>query len=284
MGNSKGIVKRIRIETIDAAKIELLLLSLKFCKDGDAMKKIRKIKINGKSTDYKADIDGNIWSYKNKKKPFILKPMINKFGYLVVNLHIDKKQKQFRINRLVAGTFIPNPNNYPQVNHKDGDKTNNHVWNLEWVTAKENTNHAIKTGLRVNSGEEFHSSKLSNKDVHKICKLLEENKLKATEIPELIGPHCTIKMVQNILYNNTWPIISKNYDLSKHTIEENHGKSKLTKEKVHEICKLLETTTLSYQKISDIVGGCTKHDVNHIKNGYTWTSISKEYDFSIRDK
>lgn len=232
---------------------------------------------------------GRVKSYKmDKINGKIMNPYKTTKGYLQIDISLDgrarKNRRHLAIHRLVAIAFLPNPNNYPQVNHKDGDKTNNHVWNLEWVTAKENTNHAIKTGLRVNSGEEFHSSKLSNKDVHKICKLLEENKLKATEIPELIGPHCTIKMVQNILYNNTWPIISKNYDLSKHTIEENHGKSKLTKEKVHEICKLLETTTLSYQKISDIVGGCTKHDVNHIKNGYTWTSISKEYDFSIRDK
>ena len=247
------------------------------------IKKIRKIKINGKSTDYKADIYGNIWSYKDKNNPFILKEMINKYGYIVVNLHIDKKQKQYRVNRLIAKTFIPNPNNFPQVNHKNGDKTDNSVYNLEWCTAKYNTNHAIKNGLRINSGEKFHSSKLSNKDVHKICKLLESNEIKAKDIPPLIGDHCSVEIVRNILYGNSWVNISKKYNFSKHTIDENHGGSKFTKDKVYKICNLLATTTLSYKKIAELIGGCTAIDINHIKNGYSWKSVSKDFDFSIRD-
>ena len=248
------------------------------------MKKIRKIKIKGKSTDYKADIFGNIWSYKNKKEPFKLKLITNKYGYYVVNLYINKKLKQFRVNRLIAQTFIPNPNNYPQVNHINGNKLDNSVCNLEWCSAKENTNHAIRNKLRINNGEKFHSSKLSNDDVHTICKLLEENKLKACEIPPLIGDHCTLKMVRNILYKNSWKAFSVKYDLSKHTIDENHGSSKLSKKQVHRICKLLESTTLSYPKIAKKVGGCSTYDVNHIKNKYTWRSISVNYDFSNRDK
>ena len=246
------------------------------------MKKKRKIKINGISTDYKADIYGNIWSYKNKNKPKKLCPMINKYGYLVVNLHVNKKQKQYRVNRLIAETFIPNPYNLPQVNHINGNKKDNSVENLEWVTAKENTRHAILNNLRVQTGENFHSSKMKEKDIHKICKLLEANKTKCKDIPDIVGNNCTLKIVQNILYNNTWKEISSQYDLSKHTIDQNHGGSKLTSEKVHEICKLLENTEKTYKEIAESVGGCSKHDVNHIKNGYVWTSISNNYDFSKR--
>ena len=91
-------------------------------------------------------------------------------------------------------------------------------------------------------------------------------------------------MVPNILYNNSWRHISCMYDLSKHTIDENHGKSKLTKKKVKKICELLESSDLSYKEIAKTVGGCTHHDVNHIKNKYTWRSISDNYDFSHRNK
>ena len=223
-----------------------------------------------------------MWSYKNPKAPKKLTEITNRYGYKVVTLHINGKQYQKRINRLVAMAFIKNPNGLPQVNHIDGDKSNNNVSNLEWCTAIYNTNHAIKTGLRINSGEDFHSSKLSNKDVHKICKLLEENKLKACEIPAKIGSHCTIKMVHNILYTNVWKEISSQYNISNHTIDENHGASKFDKDTVRKICELLANTNYSYGEIAEMVGNCTKSDVNHIKNKYTWTSISKDYDFSHR--
>lgn len=75
-------------------------------------------------------------------------PQIDKDGYLVVNLYEGGKYKTKKIHRLVAETFIPNPQKKPEVNHIDGDKTNNWYWNLEWVTTKENHLHAYKIGLR----------------------------------------------------------------------------------------------------------------------------------------
>lgn len=64
-------------------------------------------------------------------------------GYLVVGL----LNKQYRVHRLVVQAFIPNPNNLPQVNHKDGNKLNNNVNNLEWCTAKENIRHSWENSL-----------------------------------------------------------------------------------------------------------------------------------------
>lgn len=77
----------------------------------------------------------------------VLKPSINKDGYLKVGLRKDGKQYLKSIHRLVATAFIPNPEDKLQVNHIDGDKQNNTVFNLEWVTCKENIQHAWNTGL-----------------------------------------------------------------------------------------------------------------------------------------
>lgn len=69
-------------------------------------------------------------------------------GYERVCLYFENKSKLLGVHRLVAEAFIPNPNNLPQVNHKDGDKANNTVDNLEWVTNTENIRHSIQIGIR----------------------------------------------------------------------------------------------------------------------------------------
>lgn len=68
-------------------------------------------------------------------------------GYLAVHLSKDGKTRSVLVHRLVAKAFIPNPSDKAQVNHKDGIKSNNHVYNLEWSTPHENLEHARNTGL-----------------------------------------------------------------------------------------------------------------------------------------
>ena len=108
---------------------------------------------------YTVDIFGNVFRADGKE----LTQTKNQFGYMNVSLRKDGKQKQHKVHRLVAQAFIPNPLNKEQVNHIDGDKTHNTVWNLEWNTCKENINHAVKTGKFTNfvairiveTGQEF---------------------------------------------------------------------------------------------------------------------------------
>ena len=91
---------------------------------------------------------GRLKSYKEDKingKLFKLSPDL-RTGYIVVklyNTHTGKRETR-GIHRLVAEAFVPNPENKPQVNHIDEDKSNNRVDNLEWVTAKENSNHGTR--------------------------------------------------------------------------------------------------------------------------------------------
>lgn len=80
-------------------------------------------------------------NYSRTKKSRIMKATKYSNGYMVVQLCKNKLKIHKSVHRLVAETFIPNPNNYPQINHKDEDKTNNHVNNLEWCTAKYNSNY-----------------------------------------------------------------------------------------------------------------------------------------------
>jgi HNH endonuclease/NUMOD4 motif len=72
-------------------------------------------------------------------------------GYMQVQLIDGNKRKYFYVHQLVAKAFIPNPNDLPKVNHKDGNKSNNHYSNLEWCTQKQNIHHALQNGLHVYS-------------------------------------------------------------------------------------------------------------------------------------
>ena len=111
---------------------------------------------------YKVSNFGRIKSFSRRgttKK--ILKPWINRQGYLIVDLCKNSKSKHFPIHRLVATAFIQNPENKPEPNHEDGNKFNNHVSNLKWVTKSENIQHAMNSGLN-HSGENSCKAKLTN--------------------------------------------------------------------------------------------------------------------------
>lgn len=78
----------------------------------------------------------------------IKKPCDNGRGYLYVAKVIDGKAKHYYVHRLVAATFLENPENFNEINHKDGNKQNNNVLNLEWCSRRDNLVHAFQTGLK----------------------------------------------------------------------------------------------------------------------------------------
>ena len=96
--------------------------------------------IKGYEGLYAITEDGRVWSYRKKR---YLKPQMAR-NYYTVDLQMDKIRKHCFIHRLVAEAFLPNPENLPQVNHKDENKLNNNVDNLEWCDTKYNLNYGTQ--------------------------------------------------------------------------------------------------------------------------------------------
>lgn len=121
--------------------------------------------IEGYENDYQVSNLGRVKSLPKKcwngkgywfRNGRILTPIKSKKGYL----NVWCRKNIFKVHRLVANAFIPNPQNLPQVNHIDGDKTNNCVANLEWVTDGENLLHAYRVlGRKQKTGKNHHNSR-----------------------------------------------------------------------------------------------------------------------------
>lgn len=126
----------------------------------------RKFPIHG-YPHYMVSNKGRVYSGVSKK---LIKHAVHHKGYFKAPVGHKGMRKAFFVHRLVALAFIPNPNNYPQVNHIDFIKTNNEVSNLEWCTNQMNMDHAYKNGrvCAPPKGEQHHSAILKGKTVLKI--------------------------------------------------------------------------------------------------------------------
>lgn len=141
--------------------------------------KIKGKAVKGYEGRYEVTENGEVISLikgaRNKSGYKILKHWLEKDGYHTITLWKNRKPKQFRVHRLVAEAFIPNPSRLAQVNHIDGNKDNNAVSNLEWVSLEENIRHAYEIGI-YKKGEERKESKLTNEQV----KWIRENYIKGS--------------------------------------------------------------------------------------------------------
>ena len=170
--------------------------------------------------------DGVVFS-KRFNRP--LKSFVNEGGYLVVPLTQNGKTKQERVHRLVATTFIPNPESKPQVNHINGVKTDNRVENLEWCTSNENIQHryyTLKNGLMrkvrcVETGEIFESERQARlKGGYNSCRIGEACRSGGTKTVN--GYHWEYVDYENNEKNNTTKtqIIINSFKCGNKTIAE----------------------------------------------------------------
>lgn len=131
--------------------------------------------------------------------------LINSFvfddGYICVTLIKNGKTKFTGIHRLIASAFIPNPENKPEVNHKDGNKHNNSIDNLEWNTSSENKKHAFNIGLNPRrKGEKHNTAKLTEKEVLEIRKI--GNTMTQKDIAKIYGVNH--QAIYKILKRQRW--------------------------------------------------------------------------------
>lgn len=241
--------------------------------------------LNGEETKYSIS---NIGLVRNDERNRLLKNIINHDGYIRVGLTHNGKQRYFYMHRLVATAFIPNPENKPEVNHINGIKSCNYDYNLEWVTASENIQHAFDTGLN-NGSNRIRTGRAPEHIIRSICELLESGTdLTFVQIGERFG--VGRNLVSSIYHRESQQKISKDYDFSKYEIKTDFSKSGDLSEKtiypdalIHLVCQMIDSGKYSLPEIAE------KTAVNYqtVRNVYYGTcrhSISSQYNFSKTDK
>jgi hypothetical protein len=151
--------------------------------------------------EYSVNESGDVFSTKfNKVRK--LKPFKHPKGYLLIDIWNDNQRKQMLVHRLIAETFISNPQNKPEVNHKNGIKSDNRVQNLEWNTPKENMNHAKSTGLWNIGGENHYRAKLTKEQVLEIRKLHSTKTFNQRKLAKMFD--VGIPQISNIVNKKYW--------------------------------------------------------------------------------
>lgn len=133
-----------------------------------------------------------------------MKPYITSKGYARVNLRFahSREYKSLLVHRLVAGNFLSNPNNYKEINHKDCNRLNNNVNNLEWCDRFYNVKYAFEKGRASNKGVRNPNSKLNEDDVEAIKAMMKTGRFFQSDIAKLFNVHKnTIQMIDS---NKTW--------------------------------------------------------------------------------
>lgn len=200
---------------------------------------------------------------------------VNENGYERLMLYKDKKAYQRSVHRLVAIEFCPNPESKRCVNHIDGNKLNNCADNLEWCTHQENIAHAIANGLSdprnngARSGEDNPTSKYTYAQIEKSCQMMCEIGYDFSTISEATG--VSKATLGQIAIGRVWRELGQKYDIIRSVKDRNL----LSPDVVIEVCQLLARGLRNRDVVE--MTGVPKHTVGKIKNGKSYSEISKRY-------
>lgn len=149
--------------------------------------------------------NGDVWGEKRKTVQAGWRKQTNNWrGYNTIALRKNGSVKNCMVSRLVAATYIPNPEDKPQVNHINGTKTDNRVENLEWVTQAENQQHARRAGLHKNQakGSRHGNAKLTESQVLEMRQLFKDGGYTRLELSRKYGVHSLT--ARDILSGKEW--------------------------------------------------------------------------------
>jgi len=228
--------------------------------------------IPGYDGDYQVSNLGMVRSWKSgngigfSDTPKIMRQCLDSNKYLVVNLTSMGDQKVHRVHRLVAKSFVPNPDNKRCVNHKLGIKTFNWAVNYEWCTSSENNQHAYDNQLKIaKGGEDSHNAKLTNDDVLEIVELRQDTDKTYNQIGELFGVHDSV--ISDIMNGKLWSHIT---GIQKSSSDQ---RKKLSKNDVLDIVTAYNLGCFSQREIADGFN-VTKTTINRILTGKSWCSVT----------
>lgn len=186
--------------------------------------------------------DGRVWSFKTNK---YLKQKIDKYGYPCVSMSVNNKNKTKTVHRLVAEAFIPNPANKPTVNHKDENKLNNRVGNLEWMTVAENNcygTHYERSSKTLLGREISDEARVTISKKNKGRKLTDEqrNKISVSHMGEKHPKARSVRCIETKEIFHCISDSSRAYSIDKSAIVANcrgkknyAGRHPITNEKLH---------------------------------------------------